>query len=132
MQYRGKRRGFHSLALSDIVIRMQPLASVLAKINLGYATGVVDSSCYNRVGRVLRTRGETLTGAVIALYAAGRGSSFAHVAIETMDGVLIDERHSQPPPQAFRDATGRVTRADMTRHVICVSDVLDWLRAHAQ
>ena len=109
---------------------MQPLAAALTKVKLAYDTGTVDSSCYNRVGRVLRTRGETLTDAVVALYAAGSGHSYTHVAIETVDGVLIDERHSQPPPPAFRDTAGRITRPDMTRYVIPVADVLEWLRAH--
>lgn len=102
---------------------MQPLSIVFAKIKHGL-DGAQDSSCYNRVGRMLRAHGDELSDAVIAFYALPGRDSYNHVAIESPDGVLIDERKAPP---GFRDANGRAHRSDMTRSVLRVPDVLAYL-----
>ena len=110
--------------LDLITEAMQPLSVVYAKMKTGFS-GSLDSSCYNRVGRVLRERGDELTDAVVALYAVPDRETYLHAAIETPDGRLIDERQA---PHRFRDADGRVARDDVTRSIVPVPQVLDWLR----
>ena len=102
---------------------MQPLAVVLTKIKQAYDSGSVDTSCYNRVGRVLRVHGDELGHAVVALY--GLSPRYAHAAIESLDGTLIDERRAPP---GFRSSDGRCARTDIPRAVLSVAEVLQWLR----
>jgi len=106
---------------------MEPLSVVLNKIKLGFA-GEMDTSCYHRIGRTLLVHGDELLAmdAVVALYAPAVTKLYVHAAIETIDGVLIDEkeRHAN-----LRDADGRITRLD--RIVLHVSSVMAWLRAYA-
>lgn len=101
--------------------QMQPLSTVYLKMRQGFE-GELDTSCYNFVGRVLRERGD-LGGAVIAFY--GIGNYYNHVAVETQDGRLIDERQS---PLKFRSVDGRCQRADMLRAALPVPTVLALLR----
>lgn len=100
---------------------MQPLSEVYLKMKQGFE-GELDTSCYNFVGRALRERGD-LSDAVIAFY--GIGNYYNHVAIETTDGRLIDERQS---PLKFRSVDGRCQRADMMRSALPVPTILALLR----
>jgi len=112
---------------------MESLANALNKIKLGFTSEVEDTpSCYARVGRMLRTNSDALVkdAAIVALYATPISKVYVHAAIETQDGVLIDEWFSQPPPYKFREADGRFVRSDMKRVVLTVSSVVAWLRAN--
>lgn len=104
---------------------MQPLIVVFGKIKTGFS-GVPDTSCYTHVGLTLRERGTELTTVVVALYTVPGTHTYVHAAIETEDGILIDER--QAPPH-FRDADGRPARSDMARAIVPVPAVLGWLQS---
>jgi hypothetical protein len=108
---------------------MAPLVlSIFGAIKVGFS-GTSESSCYVRVGQTLRERGDELDDAVVAFYMMPGTKTVVHAAIETEDGVLIDERHAPPH---FRDSDGRQIRNDVTRSVLVVSAVLGWLRSQQE